>query len=51
MADFHETSNMYPNLSGTPLNVPLSATSLNDQQHFRLKKINKIKDYFVAEIK
>ena len=51
MADFHETSNMYPNLSGTPLNVPLSATSLNDQQRFRLKKINKIKDYFVAEIK
>ena len=32
-------------LSATPLNVPL-----NDQQHFRLKKINKIK-VFVAEIK
>ena len=41
MADSHETPNMYPNL-----NVPL-----NDQQHFRLNKINKIKDYFVAEIK
>ena len=46
MADFHETPNMYPNLSETPLNIPL-----NDQQHFRLNKINEIKDYFVAEIK
>ena len=45
MADFHETPNMYPNLSA-PLNVPL-----NDQEHFRLNKINEIKDYFVAEIK
>ena len=33
----HETHNIYPNL--------------NDQQQFRLNKINKIKDYFVAEIK
>ena len=33
---------MYPNLT---------ATSLNDQQQFRLNKINEIKDYFVAEIK
>ena len=41
MVDSHETPNMYPNL-----NVPL-----NDQQHFRLNKINEIKDYFVAEIK
>ena len=46
MVDSHETHNMYPNLSATPLNV-----SLNDQQHFRLNKINEIKDYFVAEIK
>ena len=38
MADFHD---MYPNL-----NIPL-----NDQQHFRLNKFSKIKDYFVAEIK
>ena len=38
---FHETPNMYPNLS-----APLS-----DQQQFRLNKINEIKDYFVAEIK
>ena len=35
--DFYETPNIYPNL--------------NDQQQFRLKKINKIKDDFVAEIK
>ena len=33
---------MYPNLNATPL---------NDQKHFRLKKSNEIKDYFVAEIK
>ena len=46
MADSHETSNMYPNLSSTLLDVPL-----NDQQHFRLNKINEIKYYFVAEIK
>ena len=37
MADFHETPNMYPNL--------------NNQEHFKIKKINEIKDYFVAEIK
>ena len=41
MADFHETPNMYPNLN----------VLLNDQEHFRLNKINEIKDYFVAEIK
>ena len=29
----------------------LSVTLLNDQQQFRLNKINEIKDYFVAEIK
>ena len=28
----------------------MSAAPLNDQQQFRLKKINEIKDYFVAEI-
>ena len=39
--DFHETPNMYPNLSTTPW---------NDQQ-FRLNKINEIKDYFITEIK
>ena len=41
MADFHETPNIYPNL-----NVPL-----NDQQHFRLNRINGIRNYVVAEIK
>ena len=40
--DFHETPNMYSNLS---------ATQLSDQQQFRQNKINKIKDSFVAEIK
>ena len=40
--NFHETPNMYPNLI---------ATSLNDQQQFRLNKSNEIEDYFVAEIK
>ena len=39
--DFHEKPNMYPNLS---------VTLLNDQQQFRLNKINEIKDYFVAGI-
>ena len=29
----------------------LSVTLLNDQQQFRLNKINEIKDYFVAKIK
>ena len=33
----HETHNIYSNV--------------NDQQQFRLNKINEIKDYFVAEIK
>ena len=45
MVDSHETPNIYPNLS-TPLSIPL-----NDQYHFKLNTINKIKDYFVAEIK
>ena len=34
--------NIYPHLNATPL---------NDQQQFRLNKINEIKDYFIAEIK
>ena len=39
-------------LSATPLNtIPLSATPLSNQEQFRLNKINKIKDYFVTEIK
>ena len=36
-----ETHNIYPNLG----------VSLSNQQHFRLNKINEIKDYFAAEIK
>ena len=38
----HETPNMYTNLNVIPL---------NDQEQFRLSKVNDIKDYFVAEIK
>ena len=40
--DFHETPKMYSNLN------PIL---LSNQQHFRLSKINKIKDYFVAKNK
>ena len=36
-----EDNNMYPNLS----------SNTSDDQQFRLNKINKIRDYFVAEIK
>ena len=39
---FHEASIIYPNLSAIPL---------NDQQQFRLNKMNEIKNYFIAEIK
>ena len=39
--DFHETPNIYPNLS---------ANISNDEQ-FRLNKINEIKDYFIAKIR
>ena len=46
MVDSHETPNFYPNLGVTSLNVPL-----NDQQRFRLNKINEIEDYFAAGIK
>ena len=46
MADFYETHNMYPNLSDTPLNIPL-----NDQQHLRLNKINEIKDFSLLRLK
>ena len=36
-----EANNIYPNLS----------PNTTDNQQFRLNKINKIRDYFVAEIK
>ena len=39
--DFHETPNMYPNLS----------VNISNDQQCRLNKINEIKDYFIAEIK
>ena len=45
--NYHETHNIYPNLNS----VPLNAIPLNDQQQFKLNKINEIKDYFIAEIK
>ena len=40
-----DSHNIYPNLNA----VPLSANILNDKQ-FRLKKINEINDYFIAEV-
>ena len=39
--DFHETPNMYPNLSA----------NISNDKRFRLSKINEIKDYFITEIK
>ena len=41
ICDSYKTHNIYLNLG----------VSLSDQQHFRLNKINEIKDYFVAKIK
>ena len=43
----HETHNICPNLNS----VSLNAVPLNDQEQFRLNKINEIKGYFVAKIK
>ena len=39
--DFHKTPNIYPNLNA----------NISNKQQFRLSKINKIKDYFLAEIR
>ena len=39
--NFHETPNMYPNLSA----------NISNDQEFRLNKINEIKDYFAVEIR
>ena len=39
--DSYETRSIYPNLT---------ATTLNNQQKFRINEINETKDYFVAEI-
>ena len=41
MGGFNKTPNIYPNLSAIPSN----------EQQFRLNKINKIKDYFLVEIR
>ena len=41
MDDFNETPNIFPNL----------AANISNEQQFRLNKINKIKDYFLAEIR
>ena len=41
MDDFNKTPNIYPSLSAVP----------STEQQFKLNKINKIKDYFLAEIR
>ena len=39
--DFHKAPNIYPNLNA----------NISNEQQFRLNKINKTKDYFLAEIR
>ena len=39
--NFHNTPNMYPNLSA----------NISNEQEFRLNKINEVNDYFLAEIR
>ena len=46
MNDFNKTPNIYPNLNAIPLNANVS-----NEQQFRLTKISKVKDYFLAEIR
>ena len=51
MVDSHETHDVYPNLSENslstaPLNIPL-----NDQEHFRLNKINEVKIILLLKLK
>ena len=41
MTETNNNVSMYPNLN----------PNLSDDQHFRLNKINEIRDYFVAEVK
>ena len=51
MDDINKKTNIYPNLSAAlPNAIPLSA-NISSEQQFRLNKINKIKDYFLAEIR
>ena len=42
MDDFNKTQNIYPNL-----NAILLDANISNEQQFRLKKINEIKDYFL----
>ena len=46
MDDFNKKPNVYPNLNPISLNANIS-----NEQQFRLNKFNKIKDYFLAEIR
>ena len=39
--DFHKTVDIYPNLDA----------NISNEKQFRLKKINKVKDYFLTEIR
>ena len=39
--DFHKTPNIFPNLNA----------DISNEQQFRLNKINKVKNYFLAEIR
>ena len=41
MDDFNKTQNICPNLT----------SNVSNQQQFRFKKINEIKDYFLGEIR
>ena len=50
MVDYHGTHNMYPNLSETLLSTTLLNIPLNDQEHFRLNKINEIKDILLLRL-
>ena len=46
MVEYIDAPNIYPNLNA----ISLNSIPLNDQQQFRLNKINEVKDYFIAEI-
>ena len=46
MVECIDAPNIYPNLNA----ISLNSIPLNDQQQFRLNKINEVKDYFIAEI-
>ena len=51
MDDFNKTSSIYPNFNAIPSNAVPSNVNISQEQQFRLKKINEIKDYFLAEIR